>query len=521
MQIKKKPYKIAFAGNSPEFVLRTSPYHNSGRCVSKTYLVNRLPEGTLRLSYGLGTDMKTWAWTVVSGANDELYKMTAAPSGSAETMLDIIEGKIVWNPELRTLFDIKAWVEESQLFLKITSKEHGAKNLFLVYAENANLTAVTCEDGVSGATRSKKQNYRVEAFFSGTVAGKTFTTPEMLLEDSNESVRVACSMVNAWFPKPDIPSWGQFFTAEHCKAATMDIRLWFGEMYSDSPDKAPELRTLSRGPLTTLVNGRMEEYAAMNNIPDWTGFNDDHLHLKAGPDIFGQDNGETMVIPPATDQYIYIYNYSGSDITVRVQEAAVYADGTTDDDANDENLTLKPGVNRITVRDDDAVAWSVTITDTTFNRTITRNYVTRAYQQGFHTFLMLNRLNLYESFHVEFLAREEQSEGERRIIAGIDGYGTTDSQTVFRAKCQPRSAAGLKLMKSAFAKQDNMLIDGQYAWYIDMIPGSLIVSDESEDLAECEFQFRLRKKVNRKKQIITEVGLLDAPHVDRIDTEFR
>ena len=47
MQIKKRPYKIDFAGNAPEFVLRTTPWYQKGRRKSATYRVDSLPVGTL------------------------------------------------------------------------------------------------------------------------------------------------------------------------------------------------------------------------------------------------------------------------------------------------------------------------------------------------------------------------------------------------------------------------------------------------------------------------------------------
>ena len=135
---------------------------------------------------------------------------------------------------------------------------------------------------------------------------------------------------------------------------------------------------------------------------------------------------------------------------------------------------------------------------------------------------MLNTLNLYESFPVEFLSREAQTEGERRIIAGVDSYGTTDSQTVHTAKCTPRSASGLKLMNSAFEKQDNLLLDGQYAWYIDMIPGSLVLENSAEDVLECEFKFRLRNKINRKVKTFHIGEDIDmSEQIIRIDSVFK
>jgi hypothetical protein len=137
-------------------------------------------------------------------------------------------------------------------------------------------------------------------------------------------------------------------------------------------------------------------------------------------------------------------------------------------------------------------------------------------------FLMLNAMNLYETLVVEDLAREDNTDGERRIISGRESYGTTDRQTVFTAKCHPRNAKGLKLLRTAIAKQDNLLLDGKFAWYIDMVPGSVTSSDESEDVLSCEFKFRLREKVNRDPQLIPTTDPMDTQEqVVATDTIFK
>ena len=218
-----------------------------------------------------------------------------------------------------------------------------------------------------------------------------------------------------------------------------------------------------------------------------------------------------------------MYNFGNSDVTARVQAFATLADGTTDDNWEDENVTLHPGVNRITVRVDDLDVVALRV-EVSLNNAVkaVRIYILKAFDHGFHTFLMLNALNLYETLIVEDLAREENTEGERRVIAGRDSYGTTDRQTVFTAKCHPRNAKGLKLFRTAFAKQENLLLEGKFAWHIDMVPGSLTVSDEGSDLVECEFKFRLREKTNRAPQIIEvggEINMLE--QIVATDTVFR
>jgi len=523
VNIIKRPYKIDYAGNNPEFVLRTTPYWQKGRCRTATFIVNSLPAGTVVFSsmrIGGIPGTSDLVWNVTSLPTDSLGEMQAVPSSwGASAILDSLEAKVVYNPTLREHFDVKAWVANGVCRIKFTSLTPEPDSAIFYSDDDA--YAIVWEDGVTGAKPNSKPNYRAETFFTVEVNGKTHTSPKMHMEDSDGNVRLSCSMASAYFPKPDIPSIGNLFESVPCPSATVKTRLWFGEMYADTYDGEPTLRTLSRSPLITLFNGKVNQYAADNNFPDWTACNNDHLHLKAGIDILAQDNDDTLIVPPGVEQYIYLYNYSAANMAARIQVAAVFADGTTDDDWVDENLTITPGVNRIAMKEDDAVAWNVTISDNTYNRIITRHYIVRQHDHGFHTMLLLNSISLYETFIVEDISRDEQTEGDRRIVAGRDQYGTTDRQTVYTAKCHPRNASGLKLLKTAFEKQDNLLLEGNFAWYLDMIPGSLTVSDESASVMEAEFKFRMREKVNRAPQLFNVATEFDpAVKVIAKDTLF-
>jgi hypothetical protein len=527
MKIRKAPYPIDFLGNSPEFILRATPWSSEGRRVSQTYSVASLPAGCLvfgSLRIGGIPGTSELSWNVKADPGDGLYEIAAA-SGDATAVLDSLEAKVVYNPELRKYFDVSAWVSAGICYIKFTSLIEEPDNIDFYHEDDEN--AVSWVEGNSGLKRTPRKDWRAMAFFSIKTPQGVATTPEMIFDESGGDVHVSTEIIRAYIPKPDIPGWGEFFTAKPCPNATAKIRLYYGEMYADNSHPVGNgslvLHNLMRSNEITLVNGELQGHAFLNNIPDWEATDSTHFYLKTGIGIFGQDYNGTVLTPHETEQYIYVYNYGSSNVIARVQASATLADGTTDDDWEDENVTLRPGVNRLTVREDDYNVVALRVVVSVGNSVnATRNYILKAFEHGFHTFLMLNALNLYEMFIVEELAREENSEGERRVIAGRDSYGTSDRQTVFTARCHPRNAKGLKLLRTAFAKQDNLLLEGHYAWYVDMLPGSLTVSDEGSDLTECEFKFRLREKVNRAPQVIEVGGEINmSEQIVATDTVFK
>lgn len=500
MKIQKEPYKIDFAGNCPEFVLRTTPNYNNGKCYSRTFAVNALPEGELVMEI----DESVLTWQLLANPTDDLWQMFAV-DGGAQAMLDTLEAKLVYNPILNREFTASCSVSNGVLLMKITAKNPGSHVVTLRHTLSP--LHITTKGIITGACQTPKLNYRVRAWFSVLKTdGSTLMSPEMTFEDSNGTVRVLTDVLQPLFNKPDIPAFNEKDTVRHCDSATLTARLYALEMHSDYLHESPTIRTILHSRKIILVNGKVQQYAAINNLPDWRSVDPKHLHLKTGLDIFGQDNNDNITCPPGSVQYLYVYNYGETTLTCNLKSSTVAYDGTTED-GEPISLSISPGVSRVSVSipESGVVSKKVWLEGTGISRTFTL----RDFEYGFHTFLMLNSLNLYETFIVEYLAREEQTDGERRVFAKVDSYTTTDSQTVYIARCTPRNANGLKLLRSAFAKQHNLLLEGEFAWYIDMLPGSLQTSDEGADLMEAEFKFRLRDKVNRNPQMLQIAEIIE------------
>jgi len=513
MRIQKKPYPIDFIGNDPQYVVRATPCHSEGRQFSRTFAVLALPAGQLIME----VDDSVLTWQLVSLPTDKIREMTATNSTDPAALLDILESKLVYDPELNQKFTVSCRVESSECRVKITAKDPGPHIVTMRHSSSPLFTPARTT--VTGTNRIYRNNYRVKARFSVQKNGAwSQATPELRYEESNMLVKIDTSVLKSVFQKPDIPKWNQAGTANHCPNAAIKARLILSEEWSDNEYGEIETKKMISSDPLTLVNGGLEEYAWRNNIPDWETNDLTHFHLKTGCSLFGQNDGETSVVPPESEQYIYIWNYESQPQTVRVIETAVFEDGSTDDDWFDEEMTLLPGLNRITMKETDetVVKWSVDVWHNT-SVVAKRKYLVKEPQWGSRTMLLLNSMNQYEPFTVEETAMEKQTEGERRITAGKDKYDTTDTQKVFTARCHPRNEKELLNLEKALGEQNNLLLDGKFAWYLDMVPGSLTTRDNGKDLIETEFQYRLREKVNRDPMTIAATDVITAQSVIRDD----
>ena len=135
---------------------------------------------------------------------------------------------------------------------------------------------------------------------------------------------------------------------------------------------------------------------------------------------------------------------------------------------------------------------------------IRRELIFAPYEYGFSTFMMLNSMNLYEPFVVDSIAEEIRTDGER-VRKDEDSYITTGREVVFTANVGWRDKRSLEILRSAYGKQHNIILDGDFAWYIDMIPESIVVKDDNEDVLNVSFKFRKRKYVNRVPTLISTI----------------
>lgn len=351
--------------------------------------------------------------------------------------------------------------------------------------------------------------------------GHIVTTPEFWLDHNDGNSSIGCKILKAYFPAPQIPPYNGVANAPTiCKNSILKVKSIYADTLVVSngqlvPFKATDTKEI------LLVNGELPTYEHKNNIPDWQSGDGNHFYKKKQIDIFSQNNNETLFVDMQAEQYLYICNFHTQNISAPLEYSYTKLDGTTG--TNIVPITFKTKtITQISVspaafglNPDEIFSLKLFIANNNINRT----FIRKEFEYGAHTMLLLNSMNLYESFTVDYVSEEKQTEGERTIYETEDSYLTTDRQTIFTAKCNPENHNSVKLLRTAFEKQHNLLVDGEFVWQLDFIPGTLKIYDETSDLIEIEFQFRKRKKINRAPQLIPAIRTNQS--VLRTNTIFR
>lgn len=519
MTLQKQPNPIDFLGNKPEFVIRATPNVTSGRTARLQARFLFLESGTLflRSPHAPISDSYYWRWNVGSGG-DDIGSLTAIPAGTAnggELIKSQLERKLKYHPDIIKYYNVNCFVDgNGYCCIDIESwipEAYDELHQLLIYATGGGIGTLSMQTPLP---RNIKQDYRISYLFEYShrfnILEKQGTTPELFTEPADGIVTASCRVMEGLFGAPDIPKPLADF--DNIYKNGILLRLVYAEYYNNESGYGKKSVHVSEW--CRLFNGKIGDYNAQYNLP---GENSDSGFANTDTAVlFSQNNNEYVYFDdPGTEQYLYVANFTGSTAVISLSISGIPSINVADRTFNIQSgLVYRIGTSLEALGISNAgnvLSYTITLKDSTDPNAqpiviAVRTYERKRYDFGAHTFLMLNDMNLYETMIIDNIEEEVITEGERHVFQSVDSYSTTDEQTVFKAVTGYRTAQELRLLKTALGKQHNLLVDRNdrsYVWHIDMIPGSVKILDEKEDLTSCEFQFRKR---NRSWRRLTRVG---------------
>lgn len=491
MNLRATPYKIDFVGNRPTFMVRTSPFHTEGRRYARSFAVRLIVSG----SFNLYTPHGNYQWDVsTSDRPDSVFAMKQATTAAA--VMEQLQAKLINNYDINLFYAVTAELRQNDVLLTFTAREYGAQGNI---ALQNNSTPYTFEETVFGLNRSIKDNYKIAAWFQ---CGEE-RTPTMFYDDNDGDVTISTEVLKPYFGMPDIPPFGENTGAKSCPHAAIRARLLFAESENG------KMGVVKQSDEITLIRGRIEQYCADNNIPDWDSNTADKFYLSTGLSVFGQDNGDTVKTDIRTEQYLYVANFTDNDVSdVPVTLTKHSANGSETTTA--ATVTFKAqtvsrvavGAAALGIAAQSGLLWySVTIGTTGITRTFL--IVPRHYHAK--TALLQNRVGLYESFVFDHIEVERATSGERAITNRADRYIIDDNTVSVTARTGLRTQREIRLLDQALGQDDNLMLQDKFAYRITLIPGTATVINESEDLIEVEMKFSVVEKVNREPLYINSI----------------
>jgi hypothetical protein len=495
----EKPFLLDFAHNAANFTLSGTPTSVIGRKAITRYKINRLPRTSYFLTLRYGT--KTYNFLMKSTSTVLTNSLEIHYHTLSGLIKSELEKKIAQNYYISRDFDVQV---SNSLEITFTAKQYGGNTVTLQTNDtNANIQLLNQTTGIE---REERSGYRIFAKLEiiRTLYGglQTTETPEILLylNTSNRAV-LPLTLLRSYFSGADIPAPNEKFAVYPLKYLLLKYRL----MYSDYFDDFMQVMKCSEW--YYLVNGKLSESHRALNLPDWicpmAGSN--KLSAFVRPRSYGSLSGLTVKSYPALPQYacFMLFNNSGTETyksSLQIRVDILNEDGSTVLGINPGTITLS---NFSMVRIPLSVkALSLDNHSTQILRYMVRIYHTdtptavwtRTYvmqQKPFHAkeFLLQNQYGFLESFFIDHEMVEKAIEGEEVICNGKTEIDINDVSTTYTARTGYKSNTEMRLLAEAIENSCHYKIVNNSLVPITILPDTLTVIDEMEDLQTAEFQY--------------------------------
>ena len=498
VHILSHPFQLDFAGNRPQFVLRGNPVITRGTTSEAAYQITEMPAvgSTIRLE--VGGQSFVFVVATIAQADGQPDKIGYYAISQPLLLKQELERKLAGNYKVRQFCSITI---DNALNVSITATQRDSNSITLTFSSGTlTLTASTV-----GIERVEKSNYQlltqleVERYANGIVS--TIKTPELMLHfDGSNNAVLPLDILNSYFSEPDIPLVAESFAARTLRSAMLKYTLHYAEVFGDTPT----VQIISQTPAFLLANGTLEDYFHALNRADYVTAMGDQATLSAHPEIrnYGCDNGLRVSSFESMPQYAYFLLFDTSNDstysrTMRVTVSTLLKDGTrqtTDKGtltvSNFTIVRIPCSAASLDIADvANVISYDVKVVNQS-GETWMRTYLLGSTPYFASVFLMQNRYGVLESFYAFSEAEEQTVEGEEVIRDGEIAIDITDTSTVYTARTGFRSRRELALVAQAMRSRFNYRINGTRPVPIVILPDSLIVSDEKEDLVEAEFSYR-------------------------------
>jgi len=499
--IVEAPFFFDFANNATHFRLSGTPVAVTGRKAESRYKINTMPRASYYLELKFGTKTLTFCFrNTTSAINNpyEIYLYSAAADRQNELLKKIGQNYYVakdYSVTVSNTFEIR-----------FISRLNGGENVTLQTNDSA--ANIQLLSQITGIARTEKTGYKLFAKMEVTLFAPSTTTvqtPEILLHvgaDNRASLPLA--LLRSYFQGVDTPTLSQKLAVYTLKYAMIKCCL----VYSDYFDETMQMIKFSND--CYLVNGKLSEGHRAVNLPDWDcpmgGSN--KLSSFARPRSYGSPSALTVNSYTDLPQYAYFMFFDPNASTTYKSTLQVRIDirnenGTTKSNINPGALLI-PNFSIVRIplsvkalslenHSTQILHYTVRIYHSDTSSAIwTRTFVLQ--EKPFHAkeFLLQNKYGVLESFFVENEKAEKTVEGEKVACNNNTEFDVHAIFVPFLARTGNKSNSEMKLLGEAMENRFHYKIVNGSLLPITILPDTLTIFDEGEDLQSAEFQYTFK-----------------------------
>lgn len=516
--ITEAPFSFDFANNAIGFRLSGTPTAITGKKAETRYKINTLPRATYYLELSFGTKKLSFYCSNADSAKNEPYKIYLY-STAAERQNELMK-KIGQNYYITKYYSVTVL---STLEIRFTSRQNGGDNVGLQTDDE--LANIQFLSQIAGVAKTEKAGYKLFAKMEVTRFAPTTIieqTPEVLLHvDSAGKASLPLALLRSYFQGVDVPALSQKLAVYTLKYAMIKCSL----IYSDYFDDTVQMINFSND--YYLVNGKISEAHRAVNQSDWScpmgGSN--KLSSFARPRSYGSPSGLTLKSYADLPQYAYFMFFYADASQSYKSSLQVRIDIRNEDGSTKNNIN--PGTLLISNYSIVRIPLSVKALSLTSHSTQILSYTVRIFhndaqsavwtrsfvlqEKPFYAkeFLLQNKYGVLESFFIENEMTEKTVDSEVVTCKNNVEIDVQDIFTTFIARTGNKSDVEMKLLGEAMENKFHYKIVNGSPIPITILPDTLTIMDEGEDLQSAEFQYSF--KIPDKTMAVQTSGI-DVAH---------
>ena len=274
--------------------------------------------------------------------------------------------------------------------------------------------------------------------------------------------------------------------------------------YTEISGKNMQKKVILQTKEYTIFNGELDSGFHKNKLFDWVtkDFPNHHWIPSTLTEImvWGTSTGEKARIFRELPQWIYVSTLktkSNTTIVLRAEYPLVIKPGDPVPMPSAFQLTLLPNmIYRIPVSmknlelPNNIPSFFVTLKE----QSATQAFFRRDFEvtpKPYHArvFLLQNKYGLLESFWIDNLLEEKTIDGEPVRLSQIYALDISKVETVYTARTGSKRISEMQILKAAIENTDNYIMQDKELFPITILPLTLQVADEEDDLQSAEFQF--------------------------------
>lgn len=534
ISLRNTPFKIDFAGNNPRFDIRTEPYVVSPIYGYAVYSIYQLPyisgvTGTIVLTYPDGQVTREIVPANISVAGYDKIRATTTLAQMADRLFDRFLNDTDVMEHYEVDVTLGTGVNDTPCCLvRLSQKDPETEAIpVITYQQNGvdvasvnSLPTVTLKSSRQGRTGSSRQDYLIRgrylvrrsindtgSYIGGDTGTEYIESPEFCLCCDGDNATIDTRLLKSYFNKMDIPPIGETFAAYAVRQNIIKYRLRYGAEYEGIVDEYT--RTSSE---RLLLNGMIEWNNQVENVPDWDVNTNSQISTLSTLINWGAPKNINYRIFEGCELFVYIANFTGASRTATLSILSDEAQQSSTLTIDSELVRIPIGTDalpqainpirfyKIQINDGGMVIYNINV------ELMTKPYFSRV-------LLLQNHVGLAETFICDSIVFERETSGNEIVLNDDLANELTDSKSRLTIRTGYRTKNDMRLLADAFTRSDNYMLQGNLAYPINFIPGTLTAIDESEDLQSAEVQITLGKPIQRVVVVKTDPVFTDDEHL--------